>query len=190
MSANLGDNLTIQPSALSIVRHWPEMCKEIEEEQYDCWMSYFKHTGEHIYGPNPPSFNDPENIIGRKGPHVGFMQGRVKFYKTLMRQVERLGIQTTYNQRVMNYYEIEDAHVGGVVLENGDRHEADLVIAADGIKTRSNKLISAQDVTPKESGMAIYRSAYPVELALEDPVVRERWPYKTGDRPIWEFWLG
>ncbi len=35
----LGDNLTIQPSALSILRYWPELCKEIEEEQYDCRMA-------------------------------------------------------------------------------------------------------------------------------------------------------
>ncbi|KAF6227262.1 hypothetical protein HO133_008705 [Letharia lupina] len=62
------DNLTIQPSAMSIFRHWPELCKEIEEEQYDCWMSDYRHSGQHIYGPKPPSFNDPENTVGRNGP--------------------------------------------------------------------------------------------------------------------------
>ena len=175
---------------MSIFRYWPELCKEIEEEQYDCWMAYYRHTGEHIYGPSPPSFNDPENSIGRKGPHVAFMQSRVKFYKSLIRQAERLGLRIEYNRRVVSYYEDEDAGFGGVVLESDERREADVVVAADGIKTHSGKIISGEDTQPKESGMAIYRSAYPVEHALSEPLVQERWKYKKGDRPIWEFWLG
>ena len=186
----VGDNLTIQPSALSVFRHWPELCQEIEREQYDCWMAYYKNTGEHIYGPNPPSFNDPENAVGRKGPHVAFMQSRIKFYQSLIRQVERLGLQIEYNKRVVSYYEDDHASIGGVIIDGGERCEADVVVAADGIKTRSSKLISGEDVQPKESGMAIYRSAYPVEHALSEPLVRDRWKFGKGDRPIWEFWLG
>lgn len=175
---------------MSIFRHWPELCEEIEHEQYDCWMSYYRHSGQHIYGPNPPSFNDPENTIGRKGPHVAFMQSRVKFYKSLVRQVERLGIKVEYNKRVVGYYEDVAVGVGGVVLESGGKGEADVVIAADGIKTCSGKIISGADIQPKESGMAIYRSAYSVENIFSEPLVQERWGHRKGDRPIWEFWLG
>ncbi|KAL8820679.1 MAG: hypothetical protein Q9191_007464 [Dirinaria sp. TL-2023a] len=185
-----GDNIVIQPSAMSVFRHWPELCKEIEQEQYDCWMSYYKHSGEHVYGPNPPSFNDPENIAGRKGPYVALMQSRVKFYKSLVRQVERLGIKVEYNKRVVGYYEHSVSGVGGVVLESGEKGEADVVVAADGIKTCSGKIISGADIQPKESGMAVYRSAYPVEHIFSEPLVQERWGHKKGDRPIWEFWLG
>ena len=115
----------------------------------------YKHTGEHIYGPNPPSFNDTENIIGRKGPHVAFMQSRIKFYKPLIRQAQRLGLLIEYHKRVTSYYEDDELSIGGVVLESGERREADVVVAADGIKTRSGKLISGEDIQPKESGMAI-----------------------------------
>lgn len=152
--------------------------------------SDYKHTGEHIYGPNPPSFNDPENTMGRKGPHVAFMQSRIKFYKSLIRQVERLGLLIEYYKQVVSYYEDEKSGVGGVVLESGEKGEADVVIAADGIKSRSGRLISGEDVQPKESGMAIYRSAYPTEHALSEPLVKAQWDFKKGDRPIWEFWLG
>ena len=150
----------------------------------------YKHTGEHIYGPNPPSFNDSENIIGRKGPHVAFMQSRIKFYKSLIRQAQRLGLLIEYDKRVVSYYEDDESGIGGVVLKNGERREADVVVAADGIKTSSGRLISGEDIQPKESGMAIYRSAYPTEHALSEPQVKARWDFKSGDRPIWEFWLG
>ena len=150
----------------------------------------YKHTGEHIYGPNPPSFNDSENIVGRKGPYVAFMQSRIKFYKSLIRQAERLGLSIEYHKRVVSYYEDDESGTGGVVLESGERREADVVVAADGIKTNSGRLISGEDIQPKESGMAIYRSAYPTEHALSEPQVKARWGFKSGDRPIWEFWLG
>lgn len=186
----IGDNLTIQPSAMSIFRHWPELWKKIEEEEYDCSMAYFKNTGEQIYGPCPPSFNDPENAVGRKGPHVTIMQSRIKFYKSLLRQVERLGILVEYNQRVVSYYEDKSLGVGGVVLKGGEKREADVVIAADGINTCSSKIVSGEDVQPKESGMALYRAAYPVNHALSEPLVKERWGFRKGDRPIWQFWIG
>ena len=40
---------------------------------------------------------------------------------------------------------------------------------------------------PKSSGMSIYRTAYSKEVAMKDPVVRERWGNKP---PVWEYWLG
>ena len=175
---------------MSILCHWPELCEEVEKDQYDCWMSYYRHSGQHIYGLNPPSFNDPENRVGRKGPHVAFMQSRIKFYKSLIRQTERLGMKIEYNKRVVDYYEDVAAGFGGVVLESGEKRQADVVVAADGIKTRSSKIISGVDIQPKESGMAIYRAAYPVEHVSSEPLVQERWKYKKGERPIWEFWLG
>ncbi|KAL9611911.1 MAG: hypothetical protein Q9167_003464 [Letrouitia subvulpina] len=186
----IGDNLTLQPSAMSIIRHWPELCKEIEKEQYDCTMAYYKNTGEHIFGPVSPSFNEPENVVGRKGPHVALMQSRVKLYKSLIRQTERLGIHIEYNQRVVSYYEDESSGIGGVVLEGGERREADVVIAADGTKTCSGKFVSGEDAQPTGSSLAIYRAAYPVEHALSEPLVKERWGFRKGDRPMWEFWIG
>ncbi|KAF4634247.1 hypothetical protein G7Y89_g3863 [Cudoniella acicularis] len=186
-----GDNLTIQPSAFSIFRHWPDFSKDIEAEQYDCWMTYKRHNGTHIYGPSPPMFNDPENISGRKGPYVAFMQSRIKFYRSLIRQVERLGIEIEFGSLVVEYYEDAERGVGGVVLEGGEKREADVVVGADGIKALSGKIVEGEGaLPPKESGMAVYRCSYPVEYALADPVVKEQWKFQEGDRPIWEFWLG
>jgi uncharacterized FAD-dependent dehydrogenase len=121
---------------MSVFRHWPQMEKEIEEEQYDADVSYWQNYGAKIYGPAPPEFNDPEKAeaidaaTARKGPHVGFMQGRVKFFNMLLRQIKRCGIQIQWGKRVTEYYEKEEAGVGGVVLENGEHLEADIVVAA------------------------------------------------------------
>lgn len=166
------------------------MCREIEEQQYDAMMSYKKHSGTHIYGPCPPSFNDPENKSGRVGPHVAFIQNRVKFYRMFLKQIAKLGFTIDYGKRVAEYFEDAVAGNGGVVLDNGETLQADVVVAADGLKSSSGKLIARGSSQPKPSGMAIYRTAYPVEYAMKDDAVRQRWLLKGGDRPIWEFWMG
>jgi 2-polyprenyl-6-methoxyphenol hydroxylase-like FAD-dependent oxidoreductase len=92
-------------------------------------------------GPDWPEFNDPECLIGRKGPRCGFMQGRIKFFNMLLRQVKRCGISIQWTQRIIEYFEEEDAGVGGVVLANGERMKADIVIAA-GKRTTSWVFVS------------------------------------------------
>ena len=172
---------------MSVFRHWPEMSREIEEQQYDAGMSYKKHSGEHIYGPCPPSFNDVENRVGRLGPYVAAAQSRVKFYKMLLRQVAKLGFRIDYGKRVKEFFEAQFAGKGGVILENGQFLVADIVVAADGLRSRSATLIGGEDLQPKPSGMAIYRTAYPLEYAMKDEVVRKRWAFSD---PMWEFWMG
>lgn len=121
---------------MSVFRHWPKLHEEIERDQYDTGVTYLQNSGEKIYGPAPPEFNDPEKpsdreaVKSRKGPHVGFMQGRVKFFNMLLRQVERCGIPMHWGNKVSEYYEDEAAELGGVVLEDGRKWEADIVVAA------------------------------------------------------------
>ena len=40
------------------------------------------------------------------------------------------------------------------------------------------------------SGLAVFRAAYPVELALKDPMVAERFPLREGGRSVIEVWQG
>ncbi len=102
------------------------------------------------------------------------MQSRIKFYKSLIRQAQRLGLLIEYHKQVVGYYEDDESGTGGVVLESGERREADVVVGADSIKTRLGMLILGEDNQPKKSGILI---------SGEDN-------FKKGDRPIWEFWLG
>jgi 2-polyprenyl-6-methoxyphenol hydroxylase-like FAD-dependent oxidoreductase len=185
-----GDNIQIQPSAILFLRHWPEMGYEIEENQYDVAMSYYKQTGELIWGPAPPMFNDPQHLEGRRGfPSVN-AHSRTKLYRAILKQAERVGIQVEWGCKAVEYWEDLDQGVGGLVLENGEKRSADIVVAADGLRTRTNTIVPGMPKDLTTSGRAIYRAAYPVEYALKDPLVREMWNFKRDDKPIWQFWLG
>lgn len=184
-----GDIMVMQPSGMSIMRHWPDMWQDLEEEQVNAIVNFEMHTGKHIYGPTNPSFNDPEHLIDRKGPFVAPAQIRRKFFRMLLRQVAKLGFKVEYGKRVCEYFEDKTKRKGGVILQSGETYLADIVVAADGLGSPSESLITGQRTrTPtKSSGMSIYRAAFPTELAFKNETIRKRW----GDSPAaWEYWLG
>ena len=167
------------------------MAKELQEIQYDCGITYIKNTGEHIHGPRPHEFNTPEAIDALDGHFVAFIQSRPKFYKMLYDQTQRVGIPIKFDQKVVSYYEDPVARKGGIVLENGNKEEADVVVAADGVGSTSWSVVGGKKIKASSSGFAIYRTAYPVELALAEPLIRERWENRPEkDKPLFEFWIG
>ncbi|CAI6332013.1 unnamed protein product [Periconia digitata] len=186
-----GDIIVILPSACAALGNWPALQRDMDLEQVDAEVSYEKYTGEHIYGPTVPPYNDPEHLEARKGKgqrtFIAPAQIRSKFYRMLLRQVACLGITVEYGKTARKYFEDENAGKGGVVLQDGSIRLADIVVAADGLRSEAEILIQGQYTAPVSSGMSIYRTAYPREVAMRDPVVRERWGNK---RSVWEYWLG
>lgn len=188
ISPGEGDIIVIQPSAVAVFRHWPDLMRDMAEQQVNAGVTYKTHTGKHIYGPTVPNFNEPQHLSTRKGPKfVAPAQVRQKFYRMLLRQVTRLGMNVEYGMRVKRYVEDITAAKGGVVLESEEVRLADIVVAADGLKSSSEVLISGKHTPPKPSGMSIYRISYPRKLAMENELVRERW---GNSGPMWEYWLG
>jgi 2-polyprenyl-6-methoxyphenol hydroxylase-like FAD-dependent oxidoreductase len=160
----------------------------MEIEQVNAGVTYEKHDGKHIYGPTVPNFNEPEHLSLRRGPKfVAPAQIRQKFFRMLLRQVAKLGLTVEYGKRVDRYFEDNVAQKGGVLLDNGEVQVADIVVAADGLKSSSEVLLFGEHIPPKPSGMSIYRISYPREMAMKNELVRKRW----GDSPaMWEYWLG
>lgn len=94
---------------------------------------------------------------------------RSRFHSLLSQYVLHLGIDISFSSKAESYYETETR--AGVVLENGERQEADIVVAADGIGTRSWALVSGTKEKPISSSFAMFRSTFPVELALQVPSI-------------------
>ncbi|KAL4904924.1 hypothetical protein BDW74DRAFT_185431 [Aspergillus multicolor] len=186
-----GDIIVIQTSAVSTIRHWPDMLRDMERGQVHATVSFKTHDGRHIYGPTVPSFNDPEHLATRKVPYVAPAQVRHKFHSMLLRQVKRCGIRIEYREMVTSYFEFERAGKGGMIIEASGNDEeirvADIVVAADGLKSAAEILIAGQHNPTKPSGLSIYRAAFDKDLAMQDELVRKRW---GNGPPVWEYWLG
>jgi len=99
----------------------------------------------------------------------------------LLDQVQSLGIDVQFNKRVVDYF--EDGKGGGVVLEDGTKLEADLVIAADGIGSKSQGIVGGT-VRAKSSGRAMWRAVFPVSEMDKNPAVKEFFSLQNGVDPV------
>ncbi|EIW78888.1 hypothetical protein CONPUDRAFT_166765 [Coniophora puteana RWD-64-598 SS2] len=72
-----------------------------------------------------------------------------------------LGIDVRFGHTVQEYYEDEAGRKAGVRVESKGEvtsMEADLVVAADGVKSKARKYILGYDDKPRSSGYAVYRA--------------------------------
>lgn len=72
-----------------------------------------------------------------------------------------LGVKVRVNSEVKKY----DPEAPRVELHNGTVHDADLIVAADGIKSEARKIVlDGQDQPPQKAGFAAYRAMVDADL--------------------------
>jgi 2-polyprenyl-6-methoxyphenol hydroxylase-like FAD-dependent oxidoreductase len=168
------------------------LAEEINRINYEPWISYHKITGERISGPEPATFVEMTytHPDGTERAIPLHRQSRPKFMAALFTQLKKIGVDVTFGKRVVDYTEDEAEHKASILLDDGSKLAADIVIAADGVGTKSCKLATGTDIASYPSGLSILRTAFPVEMAVEDTEVADRWPLIDGRRPICELWQG
>ncbi|KAG6359082.1 hypothetical protein INS49_012602 [Diaporthe citri] len=112
------------------------------------------------------------SYIGVLGEGLGM--SRAVFHHYLHQYALRLGIPIRHAAKAVDYFETDTE--GGSVLENGERLSADVAVAADGIGSRSWRLISGTKEEPISSSFAIYRTTFPLDLAMQNPLIAEGYP--------------
>ncbi|KAM0197927.1 hypothetical protein ACHAPI_004659 [Fusarium lateritium] len=92
-------------------------------------------------------------------------------YFFILQYATLLGIDVRLSARVVDYF--EDSNEGGVVLDTGAKITADLVVAADGIGSRSGLIVKGERDQPTSSGYAMLRATYPIERLRQNPILRK-----------------
>lgn len=172
-------------SATFFFKHWEEMRKEYEEiSLHDAWIETFKHDGEPVVKPLKVAERLAAAGLNPNTP-PGTFQMRPLVYKMFVAQVERLGVSVKFGRRVVDYYEDLEKGKGGVMTDDGQTYEADVVIAADGVGSKSQKLVGGQ-VRARSSGRAMWRAAFPIENLDKNPEVKEYFKRvgPNNDEPI------
>ena len=94
---------------------------------------------------------------------------RAKLHNVLFEYVEQLGIPIEFSATGSEFFEADDH--GGVALSDGRRLTADVVVAADGVGSKSWALVTGNKESPISSGFVLYRVTFPVAPALKNPVI-------------------
>jgi len=78
---------------------------------------------------------------------------------------------------VEEYWEEEGK--AGVVVD-GERMEADVVVGADGVRSKARKLVLGYDDKPHSSGYAVWRTWFTSEELAKDPLTEWITNSQTG----------
>jgi len=98
------------------------------------------HLGELIAAqPYPQKIGESHAYNGHRG----------ELHAILLKHAREIGINMRLGCTVVDYFEDEARGVAGVILRDGTRLEADLVVGADGVRSRARKLVLvSRDVYP------------------------------------------
>lgn len=163
----LGDSLGLGENALKLLRRW---------------------GGERLYTSLTSIGNQAENMQIRRwhdgrilaqqqlmdmAGHIGH---RGDYHEAFLRGVREAGIDINMGYEVMSFDEGNDGHGDGkpsVTFKDGRVEEADLIIGADGIKSRARELVLGFSDAPKSSGYSCWRAYFPAEDLVADDLCRE-----------------
>lgn len=109
---------------------------------------------------------------------------RSKLHQVLYEYAVEIGVVMEFDAAVEGYFETKEKGVGGIVLSDGHRFTADLVVAADGVGSKSWELVVGRKEAPISSGFVLYRVTFPAAPALENPVIAAELGGESGSRGI------
>ena len=177
----IGDFVGIGPSVTKQFQKWPGMAKTYSSIIYRPAMVLLTHDGTLIGGP----FELSEDSDYRPVP-----VSRPKLIGALYDYAIALGIPIVFGKRVVEYGESYETNRAYCTTDKGERFEADVVVAADGVGTKVGKFMIGKEVKAISSGYSVYRVTYPTKLLQEDPFLAEQFSFRNGDPDYCEVFIG
>ncbi|KAI0811554.1 putative monooxygenase [Xylaria sp. FL0064] len=173
----LGDIISFGPNSSRIFQRWPGVAEQLDVLSQRADGLVIKNwLGETLL---TQTWTKEQAEFG-----IRFDGHRGEFHEIVYKHALEIGVDVRLGQRVEDYFENDDE--AGVVLESGEKLTANVVLAAEGVRSRGRKIVLGYDDKPKASGYAVYRSWFDADEVAKDPDLR----YFTdnGDKHV--AWLG
>lgn len=156
----LGDSLGLGENALKLLRRWGgqalyDTLTKIGNQAPDMQIRRW-HDGK-ILAQQP--LMDMAGYIGHRGD----------YHEVFLQAVRDAGIPIHMASEVVSF----DEDKPSIIFADGREEAADVIIGADGIKSKARSLVLGFDDKPKSSGYSCYRAYFPGEHLKEDPLCRE-----------------
>ncbi|GAP83195.2 putative salicylate hydroxylase [Rosellinia necatrix] len=173
----LGDIISFGPNSSRIFQRWPGVAAQLDAlSQRADGLVIKDWRGETLL---KQTWSAEQQAFGTR-----FDGHRGEFHEVVYRHALAVGVDVRLGARVGDYFETDDE--AGVVLEGGERLVADVVLAAEGVRSPGRKIVLGYDDKPKASGYAVYRVWFDAAGIAEDPDLR----FFTDDGDKHVAWLG
>lgn len=110
---------------------------------------------------------------------------RANLHKCLQDRAVELGAIIEVNTKVVDVVVAEDERTADVVLQDGRRKAADLVVGADGIHSKCREILLAREDPPILTGDLAYRLLLKTEEMMRDPELKG-----FVEDPQVNYWIG
>lgn len=100
---------------------------------------------------------------------AGYIGHRGDYHEAFIQAVKDAGIEIRMGCEVVAYDESKPS----VIFADGTEETADIVVGADGIKSRARELVLGFEDAPKSSGYSCYRAYFPGKYLQDEPLCRE-----------------
>jgi 2-polyprenyl-6-methoxyphenol hydroxylase-like FAD-dependent oxidoreductase len=156
----LGDIISFGQNSARIFRRWPGVAEQLEPISHRADNLVLKH-----YQGDTLAVQTWDEETKKWGKRYDGHRG--EFHKIVFDHAKSLGIDIRLDHKVTEYFE-NDEQAG--VLANGERFVADVVLAADGVRSTGRTLVLGYEDKPQPSGYAIYRAWFPSDEIAKDPL--------------------
>lgn len=170
-----GDVIQLGPNATRLMEHWGNILEDIKETSVSpTVLTIMKKDGKVLLDQQLPTEYDGYPMsYGNRG------RIQLKLYE----YAKSLGVTVTLGAAVTDVFETGKA--AGCYIGD-ERTEADILIGADGVHSKSRYHVTGLSDKPKKSGFAVYRSWFPLERLAEDPVTEY---IAKSDTPLYKIWI-
>lgn len=168
----LGDSLGLGENALKLLRRW---------------------GGQHLYESLTQIGNQAPNMQIRRWSDgkvlaqqplmdmAGYIGHRGDYHEVFLKAVAEAGMEVLMGTEVVGF----DEEGPSVTLAGGRVVEADVVVGADGIKSRARELVLGFKDHPRSSGYSCFRAYFPGEVLKGEEACKE---FTQGD--CVNIWIG
>ncbi|CAN8095648.1 unnamed protein product [Discula destructiva] len=157
----LGDIISFGQNSSRTFAKWPGVMEQIRPIVLKTdFFNYYNWEGKFV---TTQSFLPEKDWGERVSGH------RAELHRILFEHAKERGIDVRLGENVTDYF--EDDHEAGII-SNGEKHTADVVLAAEGVKSAGRKIVLGFDDKPKPSGYAVYRAWFPTEKLKQNPVTK------------------
>ncbi|KIW79159.1 hypothetical protein Z517_05771 [Fonsecaea pedrosoi CBS 271.37] len=171
-----GDVIMLGSNASRVISQWPGMLEKIRGvSSLPTRLRICDKSGRLLVEqPLPSEFDGFPNSYAN----------RTKVQNYMYEYAKEIGVQFTFNARIVEYFEDED-HAG--IVFNGERVIADVVVAADSVHSRARAHVTKKPGRAQKSGFAVYRSWFNLDSLKDNPLTR---PIAEADEDDYRVWIG
>ncbi|KAI5820119.1 hypothetical protein BZA77DRAFT_127223 [Pyronema omphalodes] len=165
----LGDIISISPNAGQVLSRWDS---SLVADKLNALCMHHKHFRIHTHNGDWV-LDQPKYPPNKEKPM--YNGHRADFHRVIYEYAMSLGIPIKLGRRAESYHEDDIEGKAWVVTDEEEVFKGDVVVGADGVRSKARKLVLGYDDKPKSSGYAVYRAWFDAEAAgiTTDPLTRE-----------------